>query len=926
MENHKHQYQIQRWGDILAYAIVADSILILLAGILNGLEPHDSGVKHRIINGLASMGPYSLLIAFTVLILTIVISTGNKRWRGWFAISLRYPPLSISIICAIAILFMWPFTRSEWQLAERTEELLTAIIYPISIVHGFIGWGGIAFIIGITTALIVALKYNCSSITEQIRPEASKDRQSFESISTDYSKLIEWLSDNDLPIEDSRSDMFGHNIVAQRIASRVLNLSTDECTQTQALIGPLGSGKTSILNLVKKHIAGRSSQGNSKRIEFTDMSAWGYVTPEALISSILNELIRTVGRYTNTLGLKGIPARYTNAIEKTVGRLGIFAQILNIPGEPKSQLSNIDRIAQAIDLNIILWIEDLERFAGIDSVSSSGELYDRLQPIRAILYELNKLKSITVIIADTSLTTGFDIEKIARYVEHPPSLKPETVWKPLRYFRSECLNGDPISIIDPVEENRRKIFTLECGDDELHKMFYRAGKHKNNPGAPESLAIVLRTPRLLKLCMKYIYEVWNRLPGEMGFDDLMVLSAIRVSQPRLYAVIDRNIKSLRNGFESGNSVEEKMQNPAYAAIYNAIEITSNDDDTRSALHTLIHYLFPHSHKSPDDFAHRSNTKTPQSIGCKINIDYWERYIGFSEIQEEDSDQYFLRAIEDSRKHETDKIISMLMEEKYQFRFDQFVRLFEGDDILDYLDKLIDAIPISSINKTDAYIGSLYTVAGMMNWNIPEQERLMEILTQAIARIIPVDLTFAYTLVSYFSSPGDRSIGRFLSEENRGIIRELVAETFIDTFKDDDTGKLATAISEASNPYTPYYLLTKDADGKVRQQHSGWPQFRDILLNEAHKYPKKILPHLTIYLCTQIDTTSNKSGRFTHTTKFEYTESDAKNFFGDRLSEVLQLFRDSGPPPQGLDASILEQYHVVQKTAHTILKASGFDDE
>jgi hypothetical protein len=62
-----------------------------------------------------------------------------------------------------------------------------------------------------------------------------------------------------------------------------------------------------------------------------------------------------------------------------------------------------------------------------------------LNPIRALLHGLDKKRSISVVAATTELKAGFDLEKIARYIEEIPKLPDDVVLKVLNTFREGCL-------------------------------------------------------------------------------------------------------------------------------------------------------------------------------------------------------------------------------------------------------------------------------------------------------------------------------------------------------------------------------------------------------------------------------------------------------------------------------------------------------
>lgn len=57
-----------------------------------------------------------------------------------------------------------------------------------------------------------------------------------------------------------------------------------------------------------------------------------------------------------------------------------------------------------------------------------------------------------------SLSSGFDLEKLVRYVERPPSIQRHDAWRILASFRGHCLRQGDNPIIDPAVRNARVSF------------------------------------------------------------------------------------------------------------------------------------------------------------------------------------------------------------------------------------------------------------------------------------------------------------------------------------------------------------------------------------------------------------------------------------------------------------------------------------
>lgn len=181
---------------------------------------------------------------------------------------------------------------------------------------------------------------------------------------------------NDDPICSPDEDRFGHRAVAQRMSKR-LSMSD---APAQAVVGRLGSGKTTIRELVKCYLHENST---SLSVELVTVELWPYETPRAAVEGILDVLVDALSRDVSISQLSGIPSRYGEVIARIAGvSKWIPSAIEGKVPPPSTLLREFDDVATAIGKRYALWVEDLERFAAAghpDSPGEAGEL-ERLAP------------------------------------------------------------------------------------------------------------------------------------------------------------------------------------------------------------------------------------------------------------------------------------------------------------------------------------------------------------------------------------------------------------------------------------------------------------------------------------------------------------------------------------------------------------------
>jgi hypothetical protein len=127
--------------------------------------------------------------------------------------------------------------------------------------------------------------------------------------------------DVDAPIHNPEHDQFDAQIMARRMA-RIL---TDKRLPSIGLIGPFGSGKTSVLNLVKHYLEhrpqlsreSRDQDGVSSpamnerpRVWTCAVDSWGLVDGKAVLEIVLERVVDKLSRHVDCLGLVHVPQGY----------------------------------------------------------------------------------------------------------------------------------------------------------------------------------------------------------------------------------------------------------------------------------------------------------------------------------------------------------------------------------------------------------------------------------------------------------------------------------------------------------------------------------------------------------------------------------------------------------------------------------------
>jgi len=227
--------------------------------------------------------------------------------------------------------------------------------------------------------------------------------------------LEAWLATDDEPIRQPSDDRFGTSPIARRIAARLLAHDNDSDLPTFILRGPRGSGKTSIYHMVRYFLEHReellsppvhigpipfdsgartlslSRTIASRLVYCVHVSAWAYDDMQSLIRGILAEIVKELGTHADASAIGGLPDEYVAIISIVAKATSLQLPSFSRPESPSRTFSRLEHILTAIDANVLVWLDDLERF----QEGKSG----RDGAIDAMLCQIRKCNRLTFIAA-----------------------------------------------------------------------------------------------------------------------------------------------------------------------------------------------------------------------------------------------------------------------------------------------------------------------------------------------------------------------------------------------------------------------------------------------------------------------------------------------------------------------------------------------
>lgn len=97
----------------------------------------------------------------------------------------------------------------------------------------------------------------------------------------------------DIPLQDDSKDLFGYKKFTDRLTDCIKHFSSDDGLVV-ALNGEWGSGKTSVINIVKNQLQ------KEENIQVISYSYWWYEGKKEVITAFLSALSTAIGRLSNS--------------------------------------------------------------------------------------------------------------------------------------------------------------------------------------------------------------------------------------------------------------------------------------------------------------------------------------------------------------------------------------------------------------------------------------------------------------------------------------------------------------------------------------------------------------------------------------------------------------------------------------------------
>ena len=852
-----------------------------------------------ILTRLGALGGTPLVACFVVASLIWAGKAGYGRRIGFLGTKnfFQFPPLWLAVGVALASLYaidwlIYDFAvRNEmcasvsWWIWDDLCRFDTRAQATALVMAGLLIW------------FLLLAEQDWSAMSQKEKTpeldEAAEKPVDLNELAQDVDKLIAWF-ENDDPITDPKQDAFGHGRVAKRIADRLAKLATKEMDASQistALIGPIGSGKTTIMRLVQKDLQSRPDVMG--KVVVIDISLWPYTTAEAAVRGIIELITKELGKHINSLGLSKASRNYIRAVQSAGGWFGAFGHLLDGNDDPAGILEKLDEAANAIGLRIVVWIEDQERFitpVHADSTERAAALrkgMSQLAPMHALLYLIDQCKDIGIVWADVDTGVRFDRHKLTRYQEKVPGLSPNEVRKMIWPLRDSFMAGRYGRFIDSADEETRKVFRQPKGS--IAEMVFSNLMDRDGMPLTAARAVteVIQTPRMLKDVLRLFHDQWRLVWGDLDIDDLLVMSVFQSVRPELVDFCRREYETMSDGLERSSYAESRDTKSPARVIANAdldLILPPLEEPRKDPFRSLLNFVFP---TSPSHWRHEALRK-PQ--GVARGSEYWETFDHLERPKRAASDQEVLRAVRDFVNGDEEQLLELILDGEKGGRVSAFAdpiprehlpRLFET-----LMRRVISRSASLSSRDREAPISSF---VGLIHQNQPESQEMVAVIIRIIDELLPDHWPLAFEMTSQFNGSGDTAV---LEGKHRSAMNRHLCQRVIVVLKDSSPQTLIDALEQGDEFLLVWTFGASHVTPADRKEvsESEWEAFIDVVMSAARLSPEVVLPQVANVII------SDRTPRQTERSRI--VRERLSSWFGNHRDPLLELFRQT-PTPKNL---------------------------
>jgi energy-coupling factor transporter ATP-binding protein EcfA2 len=660
-----------------------------------------------------------------------------------------------------------------------------------------------------------------------------------------------WITAGERAVQSDEPDLFGTQSIAIRIVEAV------QRGQSIALLGPFGSGKSTILNTVRAELKHRQPL-----VIVAQMNVWAIPRPEDVPRFALTRILAALDAYIDTIDFRGLPASYQRlAAAEPTGRLSKALGVDSV-GDPISEVERLTPVLEALNARLLLTVEDAER---------AGEGFET-RYLERLLWTLRGVRRASFVLALDHQRAKLDYPKLCDSIELVPAMGFESVARLVKIAHAHWMNE--FSFIDP-HPNRAEGDKLRLAHTDMGSVMDYV--RRTGGGMPiDALIELLQTPRALKHVFRRVDRVWRTLYGEVELDDVLIVSAIRHGAEPAFKFLVSEIDAARH--EPDDFLPRtKTVKEGWQAILKTLP-------NGAAVQDLVNLLGIEQFSSHADTVKHG----PQSVHAYEPVDYFRRIVAEDLGPAELRDQGVLSDIDAWRDGTNATLVNRMIESNsdttYPRRWKHFSTRHTDEDLMRLTEEVVRRLLArdgASANVDHSAIGALLWGAG---GNRLRRDTHTEWFRSLVVTAVPVSLRFVNGLYRYWA--GNDSL---VSYDRRIDIRRSIIDACRATIRSPDD---LVRVLSPEEPFNVRWLLT--ATGAEEPDYETWRSYLPPMIVEAGRIAAEtITPELAMLAGEGNSLTIAAGGVYppVFLNPYKIDRQRMSALFGDRLDETLALLAD-----------------------------------
>lgn len=336
------------------------------------------------------------------------------------------------------------------------------------------------------------------------------------------SALDRWLGDD--PRESVASaDAYDRESFVSRLTGIVVRMATASPSSVSALIGPWGSGKTSVLDSAVTRLRARQWY-------IVRFNPWMYADPVALHAGFFAELRSALPKKRRWNGVRQSLVKWGRRAAPLAAALHlagydareVLGQSLTLlESSAAAQLANVEKAMKTLDKPVLMVVDDLDRL-GADELLQVFKLVRLVGRLPNVHYMLSyDERTLIDLLGKTDLVAAGDERRALDYLEKIVQVRFDLPL--LRQYQVDEVVSRSLDIL--LHEH-----TFEFPVDEKARIRRMFETH---------LSSRLHTPRTLHRFFAQLSVFLEGMSDEVRLDDFIQLMWLRVIEPGVYAVLPR---------------------------------------------------------------------------------------------------------------------------------------------------------------------------------------------------------------------------------------------------------------------------------------------------------------------------------------------------------------------------------------------------